>query len=205
MNKKIHFNLPQLKFKYTDFEPYIDAKTMEVHYTKHHNTYIQNLNNALAHSHPVALEEIIYNISKYNTTIRNNAGGHFNHNFFWDILSPNGKKKPEKELLKDIEKKFDSFENFKSQFTDRALKHFGSGWIWLGISAVDNSLCIYNTPNQDNPLMDINNNRCKALLIGLDIWEHAYYLQYKNRKVDYVNAFWHIVDWQSITKKYQNI
>ena len=204
MKEQTKFTLPKLNNSYTAFEPYIDAKTMETHYEKHHNTYIQNLNIALQYTAPTTLTAIIQNISKYNVTIRNNAGGHFNHTFFWEILSPKSAKKPGLTLNAAIEKQFNSFENFKKEFTHLALKHFGSGWVWLGISKKNDELFLCSTPNQDNPLMDIYNKNCRTLLLGLDVWEHAYYLKYQNKKADYIEAFWNIIDWESIEKKYIN-
>lgn len=195
------FQLPKQNFQYKDFEPYLDAQTMEIHYSKHHNTYVNNLNQALQHTHTTTLQEIIQNISKYNQTIRNNAGGHFNHTFFWEILSSQ-KQEPMQKIRTLLEDTFGSIENFKQAFTQAALKIFGSGWVWLGISRKEKKPIICSTRNQDNPLMDIVDVPCTKLLIGLDVWEHAYYLKYQNQRAAYIEAFWNIIHWEAVEKKY---
>ncbi|MCC7004462.1 superoxide dismutase [Candidatus Nomurabacteria bacterium] len=194
------FELPKLKYEYTALEPHIDAKTMEIHHTKHHQGYIDKLNKAIAGSQwdGKSLEEILANVSKLDRGLRNNAGGHWNHSFFWEILSPE-KSEPTSELLSAIEKDFGSFEEFKNKFTESASTLFGSGWVWL-IKQGD-SLKIIQTPLQDNPLMDDAREKGTPIL-GLDVWEHAYYLKYQNKRPDYINAFWNVVDWGKVTELY---
>ena len=194
------FELPKLKYEYSDFEPYIDARTMEVHYTRHHAGYVEKLNQAVKGTdfEHKTLEEILANISSLDRVVRNNAGGHWNHSFFWEILSPEGGT-PEGELLLAIEKDFGSFEEFKNKFTESALGLFGSGWVWL-IKQGD-GLKIAQTPLQDNPLMDIAQEKGTPIF-GLDVWEHAYYLKYQNKRADYVEAFWKIINWQKVAELY---
>lgn len=189
------FQLPTLNYAYNALEPHIDARTMEIHHSKHHQAYVTNLNNALEGTEAAgyALEDIVKNISKYKMPVRNNGGGHWNHSFFWSILSPNGGGNPTGPLADKINEQFGSFESMKEEFNKAAVSRFGSGWAWLCKKA-DGSLCICSTPNQDNPIMDIA--ECPGTpIIGLDVWEHAYYLHYQNRRPDYINAFWNLVDW----------
>jgi Fe-Mn family superoxide dismutase len=198
------FELPKLNYNYTDLEPHIDAKTMEIHHSKHHQAYVNNLNAAIENTDAAAMsiEEIVKNISKFSPAVRNNGGGHWNHTFFWNIMSPNGGGNPTGELASKIDTQFGSFEAMKEEFNKAATTRFGSGWAWLCKKA-DGSLCICSTPNQDNPLMDIA--ECPGTpIIGLDVWEHAYYLNYQNRRPDYISAFWNVVNWEAASQNYQN-
>jgi len=197
------FKLPDLPYAYDALEPYVDARTMEIHHTKHHAAYTNNLNNLIAgtEAETLTIESILSQISKYPVGVRNNGGGFWNHNLFWTILSPNGGGKPEGDLLKAIETGFGSFEAFKEKFSTAAATRFGSGWAWLLVS--DGKLVVSSTPNQDNPLMDIAEVKGTPIL-GLDVWEHAYYLNYQNRRPDYIDAFWHLVNWQEVEKLWRN-
>ena len=198
------FELPKLNYNYTDLEPHIDAKTMEIHHSKHHQAYVNNLNAAIENTDAasMSIEEIVKNISKFSPAVRNNGGGHWNHTFFWNVMSPNGGGNPSGELASKIEAQFGSFEAMKEEFNKAATTRFGSGWAWLCKKA-DGSLCICSTPNQDNPLMDIA--ECPGTpIIGLDVWEHAYYLNYQNRRPDYIAAFWNVVNWEAAAENYKN-
>lgn len=195
--------LPNLPYAYNALEPYIDAQTMEIHYTKHHQAYVTNLNNAIAgtEAEGKTLLELVKNIDKYSVAVRNNGGGHWNHSFFWELLSPNAVKSPSGELLEKIEKKWGNLDKFKEEFGKAALSRFGSGWAWLCLEK-DGSLEICSTANQDNPLMP--GVGCEGTpLLGLDVWEHAYYLKYQNRRADYINAFWSVLDWKAVEKIYK--
>ncbi|MBW7847683.1 MAG: superoxide dismutase [Bacteroidales bacterium] len=202
MTKVKDLVFPSLPYAYNALEPHIDAMTMEIHYTRHHKAYFDNLNAAVKDS-PMAdlsFDELLANISKYPVAVRNNGGGHFNHELFWSVMSPNGGGKPGGELLKAIEKDFGSFEAFQELFNNAAKTRFGSGWAWLAVKA-DKSLAVCSTPNQDNPLMDVS--ECKGTpILGLDVWEHAYYLKYQNKRPDYVAAFWNIINWAQVEKNY---
>jgi Fe-Mn family superoxide dismutase len=193
-----------LNYGYNALEPFIDAMTMEIHYTKHAATYAKNLADAaLAEkldTQTTALTDLIKNISHYSPKMRNNAGGHFNHEMFWQMLKPAPASTPTGELAEAINKSFVSLDNFKTAFSDAAKTRFGSGWAWLIVKA-DNSLAVCSTPNQDNPLMDIAETKGTPIL-GLDVWEHAYYLKYQNKRPDYINAFWNLVNWEFVQKKY---
>ncbi len=200
------FTLPKLDYKYDALEPFIDAKTMEIHHTKHHQTYIDKLNAAVKGTkfESQDIVEILKNIEEVPEKIRNalinHGGGHANHSLFWQLLDPNHKKsakKPNGKLLDAIRGKFSSFDEFKEKFSAEALNRFGSGWAWLVINE-DGELEITNTPNQDSPLMDN-----KTPLIGLDVWEHAYYLKYQNKRADYVAAFWNILNWNKVEELYE--
>ena len=198
------FELPKLNYNYTDLEPHVDAKTMEIHHSKHHQAYVNNLNAAIENTDAAAMsiEEIVKNISKFSPAVRNNGGGHWNHTFFWNVMSPNGGGNPTGELASKIDAQFGSFEAMKEEFNKAATTRFGSGWAWLCKKA-DGSLCICSTPNQDNPLMDIA--ECPGTpIIGLDVWEHAYYLNYQNRRPDYIAAFWNVVNWEAAADNYKN-
>jgi Fe-Mn family superoxide dismutase len=196
--------LPQLPYSYDALEPYIDARTMEIHHTKHHQTYVDKLNLALE-KYPnlfdLSLEKLLSNIDSVPQEIRqaviNHGGGHYNHSLFWNIMGPNTKKKPIGRILTDIEKKWGSFDNFKNEFTKAAVNLFGSGWAWLVIKS--GSLEICTTPNQNSVLMEN-----KFPLLGIDVWEHAYYLKYQNKRQDYVEAWWNVVDWQKVEERYIN-
>lgn len=198
------FELPALAYAPTALEPHIDAKTMEIHHGKHHQAYVTNLNAALAGTdgEKLSIEEICKNISKYPMPVRNNGGGHYNHSLFWSIMSPNGGGAPTGDLAAAIDKAFGNFEEFKKQFATAAATRFGSGWAWLCVKE-DKSLCVCSSPNQDNPLMDIA--ECKGTpVLALDVWEHAYYLHYQNRRPDYVGAFWNVVNWNKVAELYKN-
>lgn len=198
--------LPTLPYEYSALEPHVDARTMEIHHTKHHQGYVDKLNAALE-SYPelqaMTIEELLMNFEEkvpdeIKTAVRNNGGGHANHSLFWQIMTPDGKDEMPQELTKAFEV-FESFENFKEIFTKEALSRFGSGWTWL-VADKNGKLEVYSTPNQDSPLM-----QGKTPLLGLDVWEHAYYLNYQNRRADYAQVFWNIVDWSEITKRHQNM
>jgi Fe-Mn family superoxide dismutase len=196
------FELPKLTYEYTALEPNIDARTMEIHHSKHHQAYVTNLNNAIAGTdgENLSIEEICKNISKYPMPVRNNGGGHFNHSFFWKIIGPNAGGSPSGKLLDAINADFGGMDKFKEEFAKAATTRFGSGWAWLCVK--EGKLCVCSTPNQDNPLMDIA--ECKGTpVLGLDVWEHAYYLHYQNRRPDYIAAFWNVVNWAEVEKIYE--
>jgi len=195
------FELPSLPYAPDALEPYIDKATMEIHHGKHHAAYVNNLNSAIEGT-PLAgksIEEIMKSISSSSAAVRNNGGGHYNHTLFWTILSKN-ESKPSSELAAAIDKAFGSFDNFKEEFAKAGATRFGSGWAWL---IVDQSgeLKVTSTPNQDNPLMDIAEVKGTPIL-GMDVWEHAYYLKYQNRRPDYISAFWSVVNWEEVSKRY---
>lgn len=197
------FILPDLPYAYDALEPSIDQETMNIHHTKHHNTYVNNLNSALeGHSdlQDKTLEELISNLNdvpeEIRTAVRNNGGGHANHSLFWKVLSPNGGGEPTGELAEKINEKFGSFDKFKEEFAAAAAGRFGSGWAWLVLN--NGELEITSTPNQDSPLME-----GKTPLLGLDVWEHAYYLKYQNRRPEYIEAFWNVVNWDEVAKNYE--
>lgn len=197
------FELPKLPYAYTALEPHIDAKTMEIHHTKHHQAYITNLNNAIAgtDAEKLSIEDICKNISKYPMPVRNNGGGHFNHSLFWTIMAPNAGGNPGADLLAAINAAFGSFDKFKEEFNKAATTRFGSGWAWLVVH--DGKLVVSSTPNQDNPLMDVADVKGTPIL-GLDVWEHAYYLNYQNRRPDYCAAFWNLVNWAEVEKRWKS-
>ena len=194
------FKLPELPYAYDALEPYIDARTMEIHHSKHHAAYTNNLNNLVAgtDAESLSIEEILARVSKYPVGVRNNGGGFYNHNLFWKFMSPDGGGKPSRSLLNAIESDFGSFEAFKEKFTAAATTRFGSGWAWLVKS--EGKLVVTSTPNQDNPLMDIAEVKGIPIL-ALDVWEHAYYLNYQNRRPDYIAAFWNVVNWAEAEKR----
>lgn len=196
------FELPKLQYAYDALEPYIDAKTMEIHYSKHHATYTSKLNDAVEGSElsGKSIEDLLADVSSLSPSIRNNGGGFFNHNLFWNNLSPNGGGNPNGPIKDIINSSFGSFEKFKELFTGAALSQFGSGWAWL-LQKDEGSLEVTSSPNQDNPLMDISQVKAKKLLLGLDVWEHAYYLKYQNRRPEYVDAFWNVVNWDEVNKR----
>jgi superoxide dismutase, Fe-Mn family len=197
------FSLPTLPYSFNALEPHIDARTMEIHYSKHHAAYTNNLNKLIAGTNAESLdiEQIMAHISKYPVGVRNNGGGYYNHNLFWTILDPKGGGKPSGNLLKAIETSFGSFETFKEQFSNAASTRFGSGWAWLVLS--EGKLLVTSTANQDNPLMDIAEVKGTPLL-ALDVWEHAYYLNYQNRRADYIAAFWNLVNWEQVARNLGN-
>jgi Fe-Mn family superoxide dismutase len=196
------FTLPALPYAFNALEPHIDARTMEIHHGKHHNTYVTNLNNAVAGKaeENLSIEDICKNVSKYPVAVRNNGGGHYNHSFFWTILGPNAGGKPSGALGDAINSAFGNFDEFKTKFAAAAVGRFGSGWAWL-ITDSSGKLQITSTPNQDNPLMDVAEAQGKPVL-GLDVWEHAYYLNYQNRRPDYIAAFWNVVNWNEVAKRF---
>ncbi|MGO1369782.1 MAG: superoxide dismutase [Senegalia sp. (in: firmicutes)] len=199
------FKLPELDYSYDALEPHIDARTMEIHHSKHHQGYTDKLNKALKDQGDLKnkdIEDILSNIetlpNDIKTAVRNNGGGYYNHLLFWEMMSPDSKKKPEGDLLEKIEKTFGSFDKFKEEFTNAAKTRFGSGWAWLILNNGD--LEITSTPNQDSPLME-----GKKILLGLDVWEHAYYLKYQNKRPDYIEAFWNVINWDYVSKRYENL
>ncbi|MBW7839311.1 MAG: superoxide dismutase [Chitinophagaceae bacterium] len=198
------FTLPALPYAYDALEPNIDKQTMEIHHDKHHAGYVNNLNKAIAGTEyeNMSLDDILKVAGKAGNAVRNNAGGHWNHTFFWEIMGPDGGGKPEGELAKAIDEAFGSFEAMKEKFNAAGAGRFGSGWAWL---AVDNSgkLVVCSSPNQDNPLMDVAECACTPIL-GCDVWEHAYYLKYQNKRADYLNAFWNCVNWDKVAEHYKN-
>ncbi|MFN8349093.1 MAG: superoxide dismutase [Spirosomataceae bacterium] len=196
------FTLAPLPYASDALEPHFDKTTMEIHHGRHHNTYVTNLNNAIAGTpnEDKTLEELVAGAGAISPAVRNNGGGHWNHTFFWNILSPNGGGTPTGDLAAAIEAKFGSFDAFKDEFKKAALGRFGSGWAWL-IKTGD-GVAITSTPNQDNPLMDIADVKGTPI-IGLDVWEHAYYLKYQNKRPDYVDAFWNVVDWSKAEANFQ--
>ena len=202
----IPYSQQPLPYGYKDLEVAIDAMTMEIHYTKHAATYAKNMAEACVaekvDTGAVMLEELLGKISKYSGKLRNNAGGHYNHELFWQSMTPKGTGKPSGKLLEDIEKTFGSFDAFKTKFTDAGKSRFGSGWAWLIVDK-DHKLVVGSTPNQDNPLMDISELKGTPLL-GLDVWEHAYYLRYHNLRPDYITNWWKVVNWEVVQKRYES-
>lgn len=196
------FTLPALPYATTALEPHIDAKTMEIHHGKHHNAYVTNLNAAVAGKpeENLSIEEICKNISKYPAAVRNNGGGHYNHSLFWTVMAPNAGGAPTGALADAINAAFGNLEEFKTKFAAAGATRFGSGWAWLIVGA-DGKLAVTSTPNQDNPLMDVAEVKGTPIL-GLDVWEHAYYLNYQNRRPDYITAFWNVVNWAEVAKRF---
>jgi len=195
------FELPKLPYDYNALEPYIDAQTMEIHHSKHHGGYTKKLNAAIEGTdlENLSIEEILKNVSKHSTAVRNNGGGFYNHKLFWQNMSPNGGGKPEGKLAEAIDRDFGSFDNFKETFNKAAAGRFGSGWAWL-VNQMG-KLVITSTPNQDNPLMDVAEVRGIPIL-GLDVWEHAYYLKYQNKRPDYIDAFWNVINWSDVAERF---
>lgn len=198
------FELPQLPYAYDALEPHIDKETMNIHHTKHHNAYVTNLNNALAGHDDLlskSVEDLIANLEEVpeaaRTAVRNNGGGHANHSLFWELLSANGGGNPSGALAEAIDAKFGSFDTFKEEFAKAATTRFGSGWAWLSVS--NGEIEVSSTPNQDSPIME-----GKTPLLGLDVWEHAYYLNYQNRRPDYIGAFWNVINWEEVSKRYES-
>jgi Fe-Mn family superoxide dismutase len=195
------FKLPDLKYDYDALEPYIDARTMEIHHDKHHGGYTNKLNAAVEGSAlaNMSIEEILAGAGKHGPAVRNNGGGFYNHNLFWEIMSPDGGGKPEGAVLKAINDAFGGFEEFRKQFSEAAATRFGSGWAWL--VKTNGGLMVTSTPNQDNPLMDVAEVKGSPIL-GLDVWEHAYYLKYQNRRPEYIEAFWNVINWTEVNKRF---
>ena len=203
-NNIMAFELPALPYAFNALDPHIDAKTMEIHHGKHHNAYVTNLNNAVAADATAqgkSLEDLIAHISKFPMAIRNNGGGHWNHSMFWSIMSPNGGGEPKGEIALAINGAFGSFENFKKEFSNAGATRFGSGWAWLSVDANKN-LFVSSTANQDNPLMDIAEKKGTPVL-GMDVWEHAYYLHYQNRRPDYMAAFYNVINWEEVNARFK--
>ena len=196
------FTLPALQYAFDALEPHIDAQTMQIHHDKHHQAYVDNLNKALAGTdgEGKTLEELMDNISAYPAAVRNNGGGHYNHSLFWTIMSPNGGGEPTGDLAKAITDTFGSFDAMKQQMATAGATRFGSGWAWLLVN--DGKLHISSTPNQDNPLMDIADVKGHPIL-GIDVWEHAYYLKYQNKRPDYLTAIWNVIDWNAVSMRYK--
>ncbi len=200
------FTLPNLPYAFSALEPHIDAQTMQIHHGKHHAAYVNNLNKAIegkAGLESKSIEDLISNLAavpeNIRTAVRNNGGGHYNHTLFWEIMSPQGGGKPAGELAKAIDQDFGSFDAFKEKLSTAAATRFGSGWAWLTVSG--GKLCVCSTPNQDNPVMDAAECRGTPIL-GVDVWEHAYYLKYQNRRPDYIAAFWNVVNWSAVAQRY---
>jgi superoxide dismutase, Fe-Mn family len=195
------FELPPLPYANDALEPHIDAKTMEIHHDKHHAAYVSKLNEGISGTdgENKSLEEIMKSVSKYGGVVRNNGGGHYNHSLFWKVIGPNGGGQPSGNLADAIKSKFGSFDKFKEEFSNAAVTRFGSGWAWLAV--VNGELAIGSTPNQDNPLMDVADFKGTPIL-GLDVWEHAYYLKYQNRRPEYISAFWNVVNWDEVAKRF---
>ncbi|MBK9541524.1 MAG: superoxide dismutase [Bacteroidetes bacterium] len=196
------FELPKLSYAYDALEPHIDARTMEIHHTKHHQAYVTNLNNAIAgtDADKLSIEEICKNISKYPMPVRNNGGGHYNHSLFWTLMKKGGGGTPSGALADAINTAFGTFDELKTKFNAAGATRFGSGWAWLTVGS-DKKLVISSTPNQDNPLMDIVDVK-GAPILALDVWEHAYYLNYQNRRPDYMTAWWNVVNWEEVARLY---
>jgi Fe-Mn family superoxide dismutase len=196
------FELPALPYAHDALEPHIDKQTMEIHHGKHHAAYTTKLNGALEGTEHEnhAIEDILSSISKHSGAVRNNGGGYYNHSLFWSVMGPNGGGNPDGAIGEAIDKTFGSFENFKNEFANAAATRFGSGWAWLIVDA-SGSLKVSSTPNQDNPLMDIAEVKGTPLL-GLDVWEHAYYLKYQNRRPDYINAFFSVINWEAVNANF---
>jgi superoxide dismutase, Fe-Mn family len=197
------FQLPELEYAYDAFETIIDAQTMQIHHSKHHQAYVNNLNKALEGKsmENLSLEGMLKNISQYSAAVRNNAGGHYNHSLFWKILTPNKNTQPSERLNQAINQQFGSLDSLKILMNTAALNQFGSGWVWLSLDKYNN-LFISSTANQDNPLMDIAEKQGKPLM-GIDVWEHAYYLKYQNKRGDYLNSIWGIINWEEVSKRYE--
>ncbi len=203
------YTLPELEYAYNALEPHIDARTMEIHHSKHHNAYITKLNNALESAGiegPECISDLISDLSKVpekiRTAVRNNGGGHANHSLFWTVLSPDGGGAPSGVLADKINAAFGNFDDFKKAFSDAAAGRFGSGWAWLCVKP-DGSVAVCSTANQDSPEMGESVVGCAGVpILGLDVWEHAYYLNYQNRRPDYISAFWNVVNWDQVAKYY---
>ena len=197
------FTLPELNYAYDALETIIDARTMEIHHSKHHNAYVTNLNAALAGTDAEnhSIEDICKNISKYPMPVRNNGGGHFNHSLFWTVLKPNNGNGPTGKLAEAINNDLGGMDTFKEEFSKAAATRCGSGWAWLSVA--NGKLFISSTPNQDNPLMELEGVQNGTPILGLDVWEHAYYLNYQNRRPDYISSFFSIINWDEVSRRYE--
>ncbi len=195
------FTVPALPYAYEALEPHIDKETMTIHHDKHHQAYVDNLNKAIAgtENENKSIEELVKHAGSISPAVRNNGGGHWNHSFFWESLAPNVGGNPDEKLADAINKAFGSFDEFKEKFNTAGTTRFGSGWAWLG--SQEGKLVICSTPNQDNPLMDVAECKCTPIL-GCDVWEHAYYLKYQNKRADYLNAFWNVVNWKKVAERF---
>lgn len=203
------YSLPELDYSFDSLEPYIDKQTMEIHLLKHHAAYVTNLNSAIKGTNleNVSLQEIFKNITKHPLAVRNNGGGHYNHSMFWKLLSPSGNRIPQGKLAESIKETFGTLEKFKGEFENAAKTRFGSGWAWLSVDE-DGKLFVSSTPNQDNPLMDLpttTQSKKGTPILCLDVWEHAYYLKYQNRRHDYISVFWNIVNWNEVEKTFNEV
>jgi Fe-Mn family superoxide dismutase len=196
------FELPALPYAHNALEPHVDTATMEIHHGKHHAAYVNNLNAAITGTEHEgkSLEELMANISKLPAAVRNNGGGHYNHSLFWTVMSPSGGGEPSGDLAAAITSAFGSFTAFKEEFAKAGATRFGSGWAWLCVE--NGKLKVCSTPNQDNPLMDVVTDCSGMPILGLDVWEHAYYLNYQNRRPDYISAFWNVVNWSEVARRY---
>ncbi len=197
------FTVPALPYAYEALEPHIDKETMQIHHDKHHQAYVDNLNKAIAgtENENKSIEELVKNAGSISPAVRNNGGGHWNHSFFWESLAPNSGGSPDGKLANAIDEAFGSLDGFKEKFNNAGITRFGSGWAWLG--SQNGKLVICSTPNQDNPLMDVAECKCTPIL-GCDVWEHAYYLKYQNKRPDYLNAFWNVVNWKKVAERYKS-
>lgn len=196
------FELPDLPYSKSALEPYIDAQTMEIHHDKHHAGYTTKLNNAIEGTDldKQSIEEILKNVSKHSGGVRNNGGGYYNHSLFWSIMGPDAGGDPTGDVGAAIDDAFGSYENFKTEFSDAAASRFGSGWAWLIVNN-EGKLEVTSSPNQDNPLMDIAEKKGTPIL-GLDVWEHAYYLKYQNKRPDYISAFFNVINWDEVNRRF---
>jgi len=196
------FELPALPYGYDALEPYIDKMTMEIHHSKHHNGYVNNLNAAVDGTDLAgkSLDDLLKNISKHPVAVRNNGGGNYNHSLFWNIMKKGGGGKPEGDIAKAINDAFGSFDQFKEQFSKAAATRFGSGWAWLVVQ--NGKLAVGSTPNQDNPIMDISDFKGTPVL-GIDVWEHAYYLKYQNKRPEYIENWWNVVNWEEVSRRFK--
>ena len=198
------FELPALPYAHDALEPYIDKLTMEIHHSKHHNGYVTKLNGALEGTDLAgkSLEDLLKNVSKHPTAVRNNGGGHFNHSLFWTVMKKGGGGQPEGDLANAVKDAFGSFDKFKEQFSNAAATRFGSGWAWLIVQ--NGKLAVGSTPNQDNPVMDVSELKGTPIL-GLDVWEHAYYLKYQNKRPEYIENWWNVVNWEEVGKRFKEV
>lgn len=198
------YTLPALPYAYEALEPHFDKETMTIHHQRHHQAYVDNLNKAIAGTEVenIQLTALLQEVSKYSAAVRNNGGGHYNHSLFWKILSPNPKTAPEGKLAEGINIVFGSLENLKAEIKNAGLGKFGSGWAWLLVKD-SGTIGVSSTPNQDNPLMDTNLTSRGIPILGVDVWEHAYYLKYQNKRADYLDAFWSVLDWTEVEKNYE--